>query len=505
MNLWPELPRITKDTRTTHRASSHILLPFVINLALIITPLCISLSHSSPQPLPMRGFSDIVKAVSPAVVFITSQGTEQPQNETDRGPGDISQPPPFPFHPDQQYPFPFQPPEPFPQERSGSGILIDPAGYIVTNNHVVEGAKEVTVRLSDRREFTGTIVGTDPQTDLAVIAIKGENLPSMKWSDSDRLEVGDLVLAIGSPFGLTQTVTMGIVSALGRGDVGIAEYEDFIQTDAAINPGNSGGALVNMEGALVGINTAIFSRTGGSEGIGFAIASNIAQHIVTSLLNTGTVVRGWLGVSIQDVTPALAEAFGLQGTQGALVAQVLDGSPAEEAGLQQGDIIVKYAGKTIDNVSQVRNAAAQTQVGAKVEVDVIRDGQIHTIPVMVAERPTDLAATGGVFSDSDEELDNVLADFRVRDLNPETLQRLELGTDVKGAFVEAVRPESPADREGLRRGDIIQQIRAGGTQHAISNAEDFEHVARTIDKDEMVILLIQRRGGSLFIPIKPKP
>ncbi|HHZ83894.1 MAG TPA: trypsin-like serine protease, partial [Nitrospirales bacterium] len=207
-------------------------------------------------------------------------------------------------------------------------MLITPRGYIVTNNHVVEGATEVIVTLSDKRELKGAIVGTDPQTDLAVVVVKGNDLPSMQWSDSDKIEVGDLVLAIGSPFGLTQTVTMGIISALGRGNVGIAEYEDFIQTDAAINPGNSGGPLVNMDGDLIGINTAIFSRTGGSQGIGFAIPSNIAQHIVSSLIQTGSVVRGWLGVSIQDMTPALAEAFGLQEMKGALIGQVLAGSPA---------------------------------------------------------------------------------------------------------------------------------------------------------------------------------
>lgn len=481
-------------------AISHLWIGMV-SLVLTLTPVLVPVSQAGEQPLPLRGFSDIVKAVSPAVVFIFSEGNDAVEN----GPGtDPPVPrPPFPFPPDAPFPFPFHPPDQTPQERSGSGILIDPSGYIVTNNHVVEGATEVTVTLSDRRELKGTIVGTDPQTDLAVVAIKGNDLPAMKWSDSDLLEVGDLVLAIGSPFGLTQTVTMGIISALGRGNVGITEYEDFIQTDAAINPGNSGGPLVNMDGDLIGINTAIFSQTGGSQGIGFAIPSNIAQHIVNSLIQTGSVVRGWLGVSIQDMTPALVEAFGLQTMKGALIGQVLDGSPAEKAGLKQGDIIIQYAGKLIDNVSQIRNAAAQTPVGTDVDVIVIRDGKELSVTVAVAVRPADLSAGTGSFSGGSEDLDNVLADLRVRDLDRETLERLDLPSNTSGVLVEAVRPNSPADREGMRPGDIIQQVRFAGTQIPITNITDFRDTARKIGKDDMIILLVQRRGGSLFVPLQP--
>ena len=456
----------------------------ILSLLLSGTSVLMPVSQAAEQPLPLRGFSDIVKAVSPAVVFISSVGNEDEKDA-----------PPFPF--------PFHPPEQTPQERSGSGILITPSGYIVTNNHVVEGATEVTVTLSDRRELKGAIVGTDPQTDLAVVIVKGENLPSMKWSDSDKIEVGDLVLAIGSPFGLTQTVTMGIISALGRGNVGIAEYEDFIQTDAAINPGNSGGPLVNMAGDLIGINTAIFSRTGGSEGIGFAIPSNIAQHIVSSLIQTGSVVRGWLGVSIQEMTPTLAEAFGLQEMKGALIGQVIDGSPADNAGLRQGDIIVQYAGKPIDNVSQIRNAAAQTTVGTDVDVTVIRDGQEQSITVHVAVQPAALSSGTRSFSGGTEDLDNVLADLRVRDLDLETLERLDLPSDTPGVLVEAVRPSSPADREGMRQGDIIQQIRFAGMQIPITNMTNFQDAAEKIGKDDMIILLVQRQEGSLFVPLQP--
>ena len=492
---------ITSPNHGTRKNTTFPLRVAMLGLALTVTPLLVPISQAEEHPLPLRGFSDIVKTVSPAVVFISSEGSEVAKNGPETLPPMPK--PPFPFPPDAPFPFPFQPPEPAPQKRSGSGILINPSGYIVTNNHVVEGATEVTVTLSDRRELKGTIAGTDPQTDLAVVVIQGDDLPAMKWSDSDQVDVGDLVLAIGSPFGLTQTVTMGIISALGRGNVGITEYEDFIQTDAAINPGNSGGPLVNMAGNLIGINTAIFSRTGGSEGIGFAIPSNIAQHIVNSLIQTGSVVRGWLGVSIQDMTPALAEAFGLQTMKGALIGQILADSPAEKAGLQQGDIIIRYADKLIDNMSQIRNAAAQSPIGKSVDVTVIRDGQVHTHQVIVTVRPADLSASAGSFSGESENLNNVLANLRVRDLDLETLERLDLPSDTSGVLVEAVRQNSPADHEGIRHGDIIQQIRFAGTQMQITNMTDFRAAVRTIEKDDMIILLIQRRGSNLFVPLQP--
>ena len=449
-------------------------------------------SHAEEQRLPIQGFSDIVQAVGPAVVFIVSEGND---DATDSPRTD----PPLP-----SLPLPFPPYEVIPQERSGSGIVIDSNGYIVTNSHVVKGATEVTVTLSDRRVLRGTIVGTDPQTDLAVVAVNDTHpLPSLGWSDSDQVKVGDLVLAIGSPFGLTQTVTMGIISALGRGNVGIVEYEDFIQTDAAINPGNSGGPLVNMDGKLIGINTAIFSQTGSSEGIGFAIPSNIAQHVVNSLIQRGSVIRGWLGVSIQDMTPALTEAFGLQTMKGALISQVLTDSPAEKAGLQQGDIIIRYANKPIDNVSQIRNAVAQSQVGTSVDILVVRDGQKHSTQIIVATRPTHLSSNTDTLSREIEGVDNVLTDLHVRNLDVQTLERLDLPPDTVGVFIEAVRPNSPADREGLIQGDVIQQIRFEGTQVSVASVTDFHDVRQKLGKDDIAILLIHRRGGSMFVPLKP--
>src|SRR5437773_10288338 len=326
-----------------------------------------------------QGFADIVKKVTPAVVNIAVTG-----GESTRRPGGPRRPPlpPGPFggppegppgeEPPGMEPPPLPGPPGRPDQSAGSGVILDSNGFIVTNNHVVENATQITVTLSDKREFPAKVVGTDPKSDLAVVKIEAENLPSLKWADYDKLQVGDVVLAVGSPFGLSSTVTLGIISALGRGNVGIADYEDFIQTDASINPGNSGGALVNLNGELIGINTAIFSRTGGNEGIGFAVPVSIARTISTSLIKTGKVVRGMLGVGIQEITADLAKAFKVKEQRGALVSDVNDRGPALKAGVQRGDVIVEFDGKEVQSVSELRNRVAQTQVGSNVKLKVMR-------------------------------------------------------------------------------------------------------------------------------------
>src|SRR5256885_5950065 len=344
-----------------------------------------------------QGFADIVKKVTRAVVNIAVTG-----GESTRRPGGPRRPPlpPGPFggppegppgeEPPGMEPPPLPGPPGRPDQSAGSGVILDSNGFIVTNNHVVENATQITVTLSDKREFPAKVVGTDPKSDLAVVKIEAENLPSLKWADYDKLQVGDVVLAVGSPFGLSSTVTLGIISALGRGNVGIADYEDFIQTDAAINPGNSGGALVNLNGELIGINTAIFSRTGGSEGIGFAIPSSIALDIVDSLQKTGKVVRGWMGVAIQEITPALAKSFKLpEQRKGVLISDVNENGPSHAAGVKRGDVVIAFNGKEVLNVSQLRNLVARTMVGRDAQVKVLRDGKEQTITVKVAERPTD--------------------------------------------------------------------------------------------------------------------
>ena len=260
-------------------------------------------------------------------------------------------------------------PEELPRQRgTGSGVIVSPDGYIITNNHVVEAGDEIQVMLSDKRNFKAEIVGTDPKTDLALLKIEADDLPVLPWGNSRDLQVGEIVMAVGSPFGLNQTVTMGIVSAVGRANVGIVDYEDFIQTDAAINPGNSGGALVNLKGELIGINTAIFSRSGGYMGIGFAIPSNMAKSIQASLIEHGKVVRGWLGVSIQDLTPDLQEQFDSPDVRGALVSEVVDDSPAEEAGIQRGDIIRQYDSETVTDTRHLRSLVAESLPNAPVKI-----------------------------------------------------------------------------------------------------------------------------------------
>jgi len=390
----------------------------------------------------------------------------------------------------------------------GSGVIIDPNGYIVTNNHVIDRASEIKVYLSNKKEYAAKAIGVDPKTDLAVIKIEATGLPHLKWGDYDKLSVGDIVLAVGSPFGLSQTVTMGIISALGRGNVGIADYEDFIQTDASVNPGNSGGALVNMKGELIGINTAIFSRTGGNEGIGFAVPVSIARVITDSLIKTGKVVRGWLGVGIQEITPDLAKAFKVKEQKGALVSDVNEHGPALKAGVQRGDIIVEFDGKEVQTVSELRNRVAQTAVGANIRIKVVRDGQEKVLTIHIGERPSDavLARGGDPGSSVPPEASearkaplNVLADLRVKALDEESRAQLNIGSKTVGVVVTHVQAGSTAEQAGLQRGDVIQEV----NRQAITGLKEYEAARAKIKKEESAVLLVSRQGNSIFIVINP--
>jgi serine protease Do len=376
----------------------------------------------------------------------------------------------------------------------------------VTNNHVVEGASQITVTLSDRREFSAKVIGADPKTDLAVIKIEAKDLTALKWADYDELQVGDVVLAVGSPFGLSSTVTLGIISALGRGNVGIADYEDFIQTDAAINPGNSGGALVNLQGKLIGINTAIFSRTGGSEGIGFAIPSSIALDIVESLTKTGKVVRGWMGVAIQEITPALAKSFKLpEQRKGVLISDVNENGPSFAAGMKRGDVVVAFNGKEVQSVSQLRNLVARTTVGKEADIKILRDGKEQSLKIKVAERPSDevLAKREPVPSAPAETIkppDNVLAALRVQTLDAAMMSQLNIPAKTTGVVVNSVESGSPAESAGLQRGDVIQEI----NHEVVKSLEDYQKASAKVKKDEMVVLLLSRQGNNLFVAVNPK-
>ena len=470
------------------------MLGFILLLSLLSPP------HSSAvTPAAFtEGFAEIVEKVRPAVVNVAVTGGGQSGRQLPPGPfgGPPGGGPPGP---------PGRPPGP-PGMSAGSGVVIDPRGFIVTNNHVVEDASQINVTMSDGREYQATVVGTDPKTDLAVIKVKteGEQLPSLPWGTYDKLRVGDVVLAVGSPFGLKSSVSFGIISALGRGSVGITEYEDFIQTDAAINPGNSGGALVNMNGELIGVNTAIFSRTGGSEGVGFAIAVSIAKDIAGSLIQSGKVVRGWMGVAIQELTPALAQSFQLPNSHqgGVLISEVHEQGPSAKAGLQRGDVILQYGEKPVKDVNHLRNIVARTRVGEKVEITVLRDGQEKGLALELGERPSDqVLAKGGQPGavPSMEPPDNVLAGIAVEPLSAEKRSQLNLTEEVKGVVVAKVQPGSAAEAAGVQEGDLIQEV----SREVIKSLDDYQRIASKIAKEELVVLLLNRRGNNLFVAVNP--
>ena len=364
---------------------------------------------------------------------------------------------------------------------------------------MVNKADEIKVFLSDKREFKAKLVGTDAKTDVAVLKIEASSLPTVTWADSDRLEVGEFVLAVGNPFGLTQTVTLGIVSALGR-SAGIAEYEDFIQTDAAINPGNSGGALVNVRGELVGINTAIYSQSGGNMGIGFAVPSNMAHSIMDQLVQHGKVVRGWLGVSIQELTPELSSQFGVpKDTKGVLVSDVMDDSPAKKAGFERGDVIVEYDGKPMDSPAHLRNAVAQTFVGKKVTVKIIREKKPKSIDLTIAEQPKNLAQAATEDNGESVAPAGLLSDIEVKELNNELAGRYGLKSSDRGVVVVRVKSGSPAEEAGVRDGDLVLEV----NRKPVGTLKAYERVVASLSKDQAVLLLLRRQGRAIYLTLRP--
>ncbi len=385
----------------------------------------------------------------------------------------------------------FEHPREYKQSGLGSGVIVDKDGYILTNNHVVKDADEIIVKLSDKREFKGKVIGADPKTDLAVIRIDNGDLPVVRIGNSDDLKVGETVIAIGNPYGLSQTVTSGIVSAKGRANVGIADYEDFIQTDAPINPGNSGGALVNIKGEIVGINTAIFSTSGGYQGIGFAIPTNMAKAVMKSLIKEGKVTRGWLGVSIQPVSKELAEHFKLKEQRGALVAGVIRDSPAEKAKLERGDVIVRYDGRDVDGPDNLRNMVAATLPDSKVEIVVLRDGIEKNITLTIGELPTDIKVASGSYK-----YDNVLDGITVQNITPELRQSLNISKRVSGVLVTVVGPDSPA-AEAVRKDDVIMEI----NRKKIRSTDDYRTVVSKIRAGDGVLLLLYRNGLTIYVTL----
>ena len=383
----------------------------------------------------------------------------------------------------------------------GSGVIVSENGYILTNNHVVEGADEIKVSLPGRKEeYVATVIGTDKQTDVAILKINEKGLPAITMTSSDTLEVGDVVLAIGNPFGVGQTVTMGIVSATQRRGLGIINggYEDFIQTDASINPGNSGGALVDAEGRLVGIPTAIFSRSGGNQGIGFAVPVNMARFVMDRLIENGKVVRGYMGLLPQPITPDLAKAFNLKSLNGALVGQVVSDTPAAKAGLKEGDVILEFNSRKVEDDSQLRLLSSQTAPGTKVPVKIIREGKEKTVEVTLAELPSE-AKRGGVQTGkaAPAPREDALEGVEVGDLDAKLRRQFNIPNSVQGALVTNVDEESPAFKAGLRSGTVIMSI----DRKPVKNADDAVKLSGEISNTKILLHVYAPQGGgrSLFI------
>ena len=381
------------------------------------------------------------------------------------------------------------------EEGVGSGVIVSPEGYILTNNHLVESSSDITVTLQNRREIKAKVIGTDPLSDIAVLQVSEKNLPVLPLSDSSRVQVGDFCLAIGDPFGLGQTVTFGIIGATGRGGLGIENYEDFIQTDASINPGNSGGALINTRGELIGINTAILTGGGGSQGIGFAIPINMANAVMQQILKTGKVTRGYLGITLQEMTRAISQAMGTQQAGGVLVNSVEPNGPAARAGLQRGDVILSANGKPVDDVNSFRLTVSQMPPGSNVTLRLWRDGATRDVPVKLGELPKQAAQSRGEGGgESAEGLDGVEVD----DLTPDIAQQLRIPSGTRGVVVTNIGQASSAFAAGLRRGDVIQEV----NRQPVTSAADFERLVRAAS-GKTILLLVNRAGQTVYMAVEP--
>jgi serine protease Do len=443
--------------------------------------------------------SEVAAVATPSVVNISTTRLIKSGDETTF---DLFDDPLFRRFFGDQFPHPRVPKE-RKEQSLGSGVIVSDDGYIVTNNHVIEKAQEIKVLLSNKKDYKARLIGADPKTDIAVIKIDAKGLSALPWGDSNKLKVGEVVFAIGNPFGLNQTVTMGVISAVGRANVGIADYEDFIQTDAAINPGNSGGALINARGELIGINTAILSRTGGYQGVGFAVPSSMARQVMESLLKYKKVVRGWLGVSIQEVTSDLADEFGVKELKGALVSGVMKKSPAEKAGIRQGDVILSFNGKEVEDTGHLRNMVSLTPIGTKVKVGLLRNKKKREVEVVIGELPKELAeampGNGGREKGAEGE-GGALSGLVVRELTPGLARRFGLDEGEKGVVVLRVDPASRIFEAGIRPGDIILQI----NKKSIRSLEEYGKSAAGIKAKERVLFLIRRRGQDLFVTVSPE-
>ncbi|HVZ08794.1 DegQ family serine endoprotease [Rhodopila sp.] len=464
------------------------------------------------RPAP-DSFADLAARLLPAVVNVSSSQTITAKN----GPAGPEMPVFPPGSPFEQFFKDFlnrQKPgkrggnddqQPAPERRAqslGSGFIIDPSGYVVTNNHVIDGADEISVILQDNTTLKATVVGRDESGDIALLKVKTDKpLPTVEFGDSSTMRVGDWVLAIGNPFGLGGTVTAGIVSARGR-DIHQGQYDDFIQTDAAINRGNSGGPLFNMDGQVIGINTAIFSPSGGSIGIGFSIPSNMAKNIVAQLKEYGRPRRGWLGVKIQQVTPDIAESLGLKDASGAMIAGITDGGPAEKAKLKNGDIILSFNGQPVKEMHILPRLVADTAVGKEVPMTIWRDGKQITLEATLAERPTDTqlaSADAGKAPDVTKPTDIAGLGLKVAPISSDLKDKFQLRDDQKGVVITDVAPNSAAADKGLKPGDVIMEVQQGEVTSPADVQKQVE-AAKGADR-KFVLMLIQREGGVQYVPL----
>jgi serine protease Do len=476
--------------------------------------LAVSMSHdTAPVPLGSfaNGFASVLKPVLPAVVnihtskMVKSQGLGQMPFLNDpffqqffgnQGNGDDqgnqgNQSSPFGRRQQRQ-----QQPQTQREQSLGSGVIVTSDGTILTNNHVIDGATDIEVDLSDRREFKAKLVGTDPKTDIAVLKIDATNLPTVTFGDSSKLQVGDVVLAIGDPFGVGETATMGIVSAKSRAGLGIEEYEDFIQTDASINPGNSGGAMIDLHGDLVGINTAI--ETGGSQGnvgIGFAIPINMAHSVMEQISTHGKVVRGYLGVYIEDVSAPLAKQFGYNGDRGVLLGDVSPDTPGAKAGLKRGDIVTQLNGEPVEDANTLRNRISQMAPGTNVKLQLWRDGKTQDATVTLGELPETVAKDEGT---QGENSSGALEGVQVQELTPDIAQQLKLSPSIHGVVVSSVDESSPAAETGLEQGMVIQEV----NHKPVNNIQQYRQALASAGS-QSVLLLVNRAGVTNYIVVQP--
>ncbi|MBI5382792.1 MAG: DegQ family serine endoprotease [Opitutae bacterium] len=488
---------------TSHRRLAFALTGLIVAGALVAarapgesSPVAVRLD---PKPvnrgaLEPASYSTVAKRVAPSVVTITTVTKARNVAMNSRDFSGI----PDPFF--RQF-FGQQMPQmrAQPQNGLGSGVIISADGYIVTNNHVVDGADSVSVSLDDGRELKAKVIGRDPKTDIAVVKVDAKDLPAISFTESAKAEVGDRVLAIGNPFGIGETVTTGIVSAKGRRPGLGLDYEDFIQTDAAINPGNSGGALVDIDGRLIGINTAILTRSGGFQGVGLAVPSDLVRNVVDQLVRSGKVVRGFIGVNIQSITPALAESFGLKDRNGALVADVTAGSPAAKAGLQDGDVITAVDGKTVNDAGHLRMVVSQTAPGTKLTLSVLRDGKTEKIDVTTGTAPNQKRNRRQA-DDQDNLAGNqdtgVLNGVAVGELDAQTRRQFNIPERLRGAVVTEVAPDSAAARAGLQPGDVILEI----NRHPVTTAEEAVKLSED-DSNKKTRLKVWSRGGTIYMVV----